>query len=232
MRLRSASTCSQPNCSAAWALTSLAGSPISTTCRSACKSPSRSWSAARCSCCWSSTSFAATASVIQRWTFSTPNPETDPAKKKRRAAARPWPSRRSRLLPDAHLLDQPQNVVVCDVIQGSQIFLFEAFAQIFRGHKAGFAVRQVAPGLFPELHESRVRQPRNVRGTVDAEFRVDGVRVPRRDAVPHVRKTTLIGLPAQFGSRLKSADELAHRAGIGEHRAYRHAVSPFLSAKS
>ncbi len=60
-----------------------------------------------------------------------------------------------------------------------------------------------------------MREPHDVWLAIDKEFRVDGVRVPCGDAVPHMREAALIGLAAQFRSHFKRADELAHRAGIG-----------------
>jgi hypothetical protein len=53
-----------------------------------------------------------------------------------------------------------------------------------------------------------------MRFAVDKEFCVDGVRVPRGNAVPHMREAALVGLPAQFGGYFERADELAHRPGI------------------
>jgi hypothetical protein len=60
---------------------------------------------------------------------------------------------------------------------------------------------------------------------IDKKLRVNGVRMPRRNAIPHVREAALIRLPGQLGSYFEGADELAHRAGIREYWACRHAIS-------
>ncbi len=70
-----------------------------------------------------------------------------------------------------------------------------------------------------------MRQPDNVCGAIHKKLRVDGVRVARGNAIPHMREAALIGLPGQFGSDFEGADELAHGAGIREYWACRHAVS-------
>jgi hypothetical protein len=64
-----------------------------------------------------------------------------------------------------------------------------------------------------------------MRRTIDKKLRVNRVRVPRRNPVPHVRKSALIRLPTQFGSHFECADELAHRAGICKYWACCHARS-------
>jgi hypothetical protein len=103
---------------------------------------------------------------------------------------------------------------VRNVVERADIFFFEAFAQIFRGYEAGFAVGQVASGFFAEFYEGGVGQSNDVSLAIDKEFRVDGVRVAGGDAVPHVREAALVGLPRQFGNHFEGADELTHGAGI------------------
>jgi hypothetical protein len=63
---------------------------------------------------------------------------------------------------------------------------------------------------------------------IHKKLAVNRVRVPRGDPVPHVREAALIGLAAQLRSHFKSADELAHRAGIRQYRACGHAISLFF----
>src|SRR6266481_10129489 len=53
--------------------------------------------------------------------------------------------------------------------------------------------------------------------------------MPRGNAVPHVRKTALKGLPAQFGSHFEGADELAHRAGVRKYWVCCQAISLLTS---
>src|SRR6266403_120859 len=219
----SVSTCLRHNWLAGLDRTSSAKSRISATCRWGCNSPSRSWSAGRCSCFSSFTSSGAMASVTQPWTLSTPNPATAWCKQKRRAG-----TRRFHLLFHANLCDQAQNFALRHVVERAQIILFETLAQIFRGDKAGFAVGQVALALFTELHESSVRQPADVRGAVHEKLGVDGVRVPGGDPVPHVREAALVCLASQLRSHFEGADELAHGAGIREYGACRQAISLFF----
>jgi hypothetical protein len=62
-----------------------------------------------------------------------------------------------------------------------------------------------------------MRQPQNQRLAVHKEFRVNRIRVARRDAVPHVRKPALVRFASQLGSHLERAHESAHRAAIGQN---------------
>jgi hypothetical protein len=64
---------------------------------------------------------------------------------------------------------------------------------------------------------------------IDKKLRVNRVRMPRGNAVPHVRETALKGLPAQFGSHFEGADELAHRAGVRKYWVCCQAISLLTS---
>src|SRR5260370_995305 len=78
-----------------------------------------------------------------------------------------------------------------DVVERPLVPFFQPLAQIFRGDKAGFAGGQIAAGALTKVHEGRVRQAQNERFAVDKKFRVDGVRLARGNAIPHVRNATL-----------------------------------------
>src|SRR5437899_11080887 len=225
MPLRLASICLPRNCSAALVRPSWAKFPTFRTCNSVCKFGSPSWSAERSSCFSSSTSSGATASAIPSSTLSARSPAINGLKAKKAGIGPPFSNSLLWELLDADQIDQAQHFTFRDVIERASIFFFEAFAQIFRGDKTCFAVGQVTPRLLAQFHERSMREPHHVRLAINKEFRVDGVRVPRGDAVPQMRKPALIGLPAQLRSHLKRADELAHRAGIGKYGACCHVVS-------
>src|SRR6266478_883454 len=224
----SVSTCLRHNWLAGLDRTSSAKSRISATCRWGCNSPSRSWSAGRCSCFSSFTSSGAVATVTRPGILSTPNPATAWCKQKKAGRNPPLPLPSRELLFYANLCDQAQNFALRHVVERAQIILFETLAQIFRGDKAGFAVGQVALALFTELHESGMCQSDDVRGAVHEKLGVDGVRVPRGDPVPHVREAALISLAAQLRGHFKGSDELAHGAGIREYGACCQAISLFF----
>src|SRR5262249_31024536 len=94
-------------------------------------------------------------------------------------------------------------------------------------NEAGLAVGKVAPGLATKFRERSVRQPDNMRHSINKELCIDGVRMAGGNSVPHMREATPVGSAAQVGIYFKCADELAHRAGIGEYRP-RHAVTFFI----
>src|SRR3984957_15276061 len=128
----------------------------------------------------------------------------------------------TQLLLDTHQCDQPEHVRFWDVIQRPLIFFFQPFPQVLRGNKTRFPVRQVAPRLFTEFHKRRVRQSHHVRSALHKKLCINRVAVPRRHAIPHMRKTALIHLPAQFRDHLKRPDKLAHRSSICKYRPCRH----------
>ena len=120
------------------------------------------------------------------------------------------------LLLNSDLLDQAQHVGFGDVVERSLVFFLEAFAQIFGGDEAGFAVGQIPAGALAKFHESGVRQPEDNGPAIDEKFRVDGIGVARGDAVPHVRKAAVVDDVSEFGWDVERADECAHRADIGD----------------
>src|SRR6266478_2930983 len=153
------------------------------------------------------------------WTHFMPKRTTERAKQGWRAEPC-W-----RFLLDADLRDEPKDFGFRDVVERAHIFFLEPLAQVLRGDKARFPVGQVAPGLLAEFHKRGVRQADDMGLAIDKKLGVNGVRMPRGNAVPHVRKAALIRLRGQFGSHFEGADELAHRAGIGKYWAYCHARS-------
>ena len=102
-----------------------------------------------------------------------------------------------------------------NVVQGTLVLFFEAFAEIFGGDEAGFAISEVASVLFAKLHEGGVREANDAAVVVGGKFRVDGVAVAGGDAVPDVRELAVIDLAGKFGDHIKGADELIHSADIG-----------------
>src|SRR5438876_10439762 len=69
-----------------------------------------------------------------------------------------------------------------------------------------------------------MRQALHVRFPVYIKFRVDRIRVPRRDPIPHVREPALIHLPAQLRGHTKRAHKRAHRPVVRQHRPDRRAA--------
>src|SRR6266404_7132588 len=151
---------------------------------------------------------------MSAWRPSTPRPATElpSAKISPQRAQR---TRRTSSLLDSDLLDQAQDVGFRHVVEWPLVFFFQPLAQKIRGDEAGFAVGQVAAKAFAEFHEGLVRQPQDQRLAIDKKFRVDGVRVARGNAVPHVRKPALKYGAGQLGSHLKGAHKGAHGAAIG-----------------
>src|SRR5260370_12733482 len=127
------------------------------------------------------------------------------------------------LLLDADLLDQAENVGFGHIVKLALVFFFQALTQKFRGDKARFAVGQVAAGALAEFHKRRVRQSQNDGVIVHEKLRVDGVRVARGDAIPHVRKPAVKYSTGQLGCHLKSANNGAHGAGVSKDWARSHA---------
>jgi len=126
---------------------------------------------------------------------------------------------------------QSQHIVVPPRRTRPHVFFFEPLAQILRGYKARFAVRQVAPCFLAELHKRGVCQPTTCAAPSTKNFVSIVSACRRRNPVPHVREAALIRLPSQFGSHFECADELAHRAGILQVLGVCHAapLEPFLS---
>src|SRR5580700_6179683 len=123
---------------------------------------------------------------------------------------------------DAHQPNQPEHVRFWHIIQRPLILFFKSFPQILRGNKTRFPVRQVAPRLITEFHKRRMRQSHNVRSTFHKKFCIDRVAMPGCYAIPHMRKTAVIQLPAQFRSDFKHPHKLAHRSSICKYRPCRH----------
>src|ERR1700732_257953 len=151
-------------------------------------------------------------SVTRSWMPSVPNSATD-------LAARPVAASSSRLLAldsirssllDADSLDHSQHLVVEDVVERAFVLFLEAFAQIFRRDKARFAIGQVAASALAKRHEPGVRQAHHDRSTINKKLRVDGVSMPCRDSVPHVREAALVDFAGELGGHLESADKRAH----------------------
>lgn len=89
---------------------------------------------------------------------------------------------------------------MADVVEFTLVFFFQAFAEKFGGDKAGFAVGEVAAGLFAKFRERSMREANDARVAfvVKEKFSVDGVCVAGGDAVPHVGETAMIDTAAQF----------------------------------
>src|ERR1035438_2495900 len=119
---------------------------------------------------------------------------------------------------DADGVDQPEHVVVEDVVERAYVLFFEAFAQVFGRHEAALAVGQVAASAISEGDERGVRESDDVGFAIDVKFCVDGVGVTRGDTVPHMGEAALISLPGKLGSYVEGSDERAHRPGIGQRR--------------
>src|SRR3984893_4743724 len=121
-------------------------------------------------------------------------------------------------LANADLVAQANPVLFQNAVERAPVFFLEPLAQVLGGDEARLAVGQVAPGALPELHERRVGQAQNDGRAIYKELRVDGVAVPRGNAVPHVREPALMRLAGKFRGHFKSTHKRAHRARIGERR--------------
>src|SRR5258708_37245500 len=96
---------------------------------------------------------------------------------------------------DADHFDQAQHFLVRHVVERALVFLFEAFAEKFRGDKTSFPVGKVAAALFTKFNEGGIRPAYNPTDSVHIELGVDGIAVARGDGVPDVRKTPVVHLP-------------------------------------
>src|SRR5438477_13026190 len=106
----------------------------------------------------------------------------------RRQCRTPLLNAKLKLLLNADLVDQAENFGFRDIVKRAQVVFFQALAQIFRSDETCFAVRQVTLSLRPEFDEGVVRQSDHMSLAIDKEFRVNGVGMAGRDAVPHVRE--------------------------------------------
>src|SRR5579863_8264952 len=97
----------------------------------------------------------------------------------------------SNFLLDAELSDQAKHIVVGHVVKRTNVLFLDTFAQIFRGNIAGFAIGQIASTLIAESDKRSVAQSHDARLAIYRELRVDGVRMARGNAVPHVGEKAL-----------------------------------------
>ncbi len=118
---------------------------------------------------------------------------------------------------DAQSVDQAENRVGGHVIEGVFVFLLEALAQVIGGYVAGFAVGQVALVFVAEFDEGHVSQAEHDAFSIHEKFAIDGVAMARGDAVPAMREAAAVNVIGNFGFDLEGADELAHRAKIGNY---------------
>jgi hypothetical protein len=70
-----------------------------------------------------------------------------------------------------------------------------------------------------------MREAYDVGLAINEKLRINGIRMARGDAIPHMREAALKRMPGQLGSHFEGADKLAHGAGICEYGTCGHAVS-------
>jgi len=85
-----------------------------------------------------------------------------------------------------------------DVVERTDVFFLESFAQIFCGNEAAFAVGEIAAGAVAEGDERGVRESDDVCDAVDVKLCVDGVGMARGDAVPHVGEAAFVDLSREL----------------------------------